>query len=165
MVLGHCQVLQAVERPVNDSFNIARCSGIVGEEIFTSARLVRRFHMKQLVTRSVIKRIHNVPFLLTSCTTHSLCGNIIAVESLLLALSLSTSLSDHRNIMMRSVVLSLLLLVPVWGDTSSHRYKEGEHVELWVNKVGWAACVGWLLYATYIAYLQSLFSYATCIMH
>jgi hypothetical protein len=33
-------------------------------------------------------------------------------------------------------LLSLLLLVPVWADTSSHRYKEGEHIELWVNKVG-----------------------------
>jgi hypothetical protein len=34
-----------------------------------------------------------------------------------------------------SLFLLLSCLSLVRGDTSDHRYKQGEHVELWVNKV------------------------------
>ena len=33
-------------------------------------------------------------------------------------------------------VAAALLLPCVQGGTDDHRYKKGEHVELWVNKVG-----------------------------
>mmetsp|Transcript_12522 Transcript_12522/g.29046 ORF Transcript_12522/g.29046 Transcript_12522/m.29046 type:complete len:81 (+) Transcript_12522:56-298(+) len=35
-----------------------------------------------------------------------------------------------------SLFLSLSIVGVCQADTSDHRYKKGEHVELWVNKVG-----------------------------
>lgn len=60
------------------------------------------------------------------------CG--VAVVCLSLAFTIINIMASLL-LLLQSVVAALLLLSVVKADTSSHRYKQKEHIELWVNKV------------------------------
>jgi len=67
------------------------------------------------------------------CTERTFYSSCSAIQYLTMKMRTTTTMAATRSKL--SACLLLLIATLTAGGTSDHRYKTGEHVELWVNKV------------------------------